>query len=148
MKKLIGLLFLLALCLSSFAQDKAVTFSNNETYFDFTFDAGDTISNNDTLYSIEININQHYKSCQNVYIDIDSVSGTPTMDISLQGRVFSTDTWTTIGSAVSWAGTGDTTFSIANATAKRYRLYRILFDANSTAQKAKIMDVKFKAWRE
>jgi len=145
MKKLLIFLFIMSVSFCTIAQDKAYTFKN-QTFVDLSFGAGDTIVASDT-YSIVITAGQHVKNTQSLYVDIDSVSGTPTMEIILQGRLFTTGAWIPIDTTA-WAGTGDTAFTMENATAKRYRFYRIYFKSAATAQKAKVMDVQFKVWRE
>lgn len=148
MKKFLLLMFLVAIATVSYSQDKTAKMAN-ESYTEISFTAADTISNNDTIYSIVFETRARQKATQNLLVELDSTSGTPTVDIMLQGRVFDTGTWVTIGDTVSWAGTaGDTTIYIANTSANRYRYYRVYFDANSTAQKSTITNVEFKYWLE
>jgi len=147
MKKIIVILMAMSFCLFAVAQDKSYTFPNSRTYVDMSgFGTSDTIVASDT-YSIVFTVNQHYPNTQSVYVDIDSVSGTPTMNIIMQGRIFAGGTWVAIDTTA-WAGTGDTTFTMTNATAARYRYYRLYFKSDATAQKAKVIDVQFKLWRE
>lgn len=141
-----GILF--SLILSIEAQDK-VYYMGSSTYQKATFTSADTISSNDTLFIVEIDAGENQKTTQNFKTVLDSVSGTPTVDITLQGRVFDGDTWNTIGSSVSWTGTsGDTTIYITNTTANRYRQYRWLYDATTDAQKSTITSGELKLWRE
>jgi len=134
-----------------FAQNKTVTIepetasSPGGTYSDLSFNASDTINESET-YWILYNCEKKYHQMQNVWIDIDSVSGGPGVTITLKGRVFDSDSWTTIGTPVVWAGTVDTTFLYSNTTANAYRFYRLEFVADATDQQSLIADVKFKTW--
>jgi hypothetical protein len=75
------------------------------------FTSADSISNNDSIYNIPFNPNSDYPYEYYIRLVLDSISGTPTLDsIILQGKMFSSDSWTDIGSNQTWAGTdGDTT---------------------------------------
>jgi len=155
MKKLITLLFLFALTIvgaTAYGQDKTLVFNENQTYTKVTFAAADTISKNDNLYSLVFYPSQHYPLTQDVLIKITKVSGTPRIAVKLQAKKMDgTLSWTDI-STVTWYGGvvsgSDTTFTISNATANRYRIYRVYFDANLTAQKSLLKSLEFKVYRE
>lgn len=131
-------------------QDRTA-YMNTSTFYDFNLNEFDTVSNYDTLHTFLIYPSEHQKTTQDLYVVLDSISGDPNITVTLQAKKFLSDSidWTTIGSAITWAGTdGDTTIVISNATANRYRIYQVLFDATSTTQKSTVYDCQFKVWRE
>jgi hypothetical protein len=145
------LLVVLFSLLTMFAsgQDKTATISDPATYASFSFTAADTVSNYDTIYWVQINGYQTEPATQAYTITLDSVSGSPYCSLQLQGRIFSGSSWTNIGSAKVWHGTAsDTTIVFTNATANRYRQYKLNLDATATAQKFKVTALEFKVWRE
>ena len=150
MKKLILIAFLFCFVATSFAQDKTIAFSDQITYAKVAFTTNDTITNNDTLYSVQFNSNQHYALTQDMQVKMTKVSGTPRVNIILQAKKFDGDaSWTTITSKLWFGGGGtDTTITLSNATANRFRVYRVYFDANTTAQKSRISNLEFKVYRE
>lgn len=110
-----------------------------------SFDDSDTITANQTEYVIEIFAAQHYPTTQDCLIKIDSVD-VPNMSIQISGSKFG-ESFSNIGSAVTWAGTSaDTTIVISNDTKNRYRIYRATVTRNSG--EAKITDTKFKLFYE
>ena len=134
---------------ASYAQDKSVTLSDTKTFNAFNMTSADTVTNNDQLYYFEVTANSHYKQTQDWLLTLHKVSGNPRIAVLLQGKKFVTSTYTNIGSAVTWYGsTTDTTIVISNATANRYRYYKLGLDATNTAQKSTITKCEFKAWLE
>jgi len=158
MKKYLILIVLALVAFASQAQDQSVDFDyyknkyepsgwSLRTFYDFSFDAADTVSSTDSLYSIEID--QHWynqTTTQELYVAMDSVSGQACVDVALYERPFGTDSWTIIGSATRWHGTADdTSFVISNTSSKQARELKILFDAIAdSTQKFLITDVKLK----
>ena len=145
--KNIFLLLIMLISLVSFSQDKQKSLNINQYYYEYSLGASDTVSNNDTLWYAQLFLNKTEPIKYDIQVKVDSLSGTPTTDISLQGKVFESDSWTNI-TTVSWAGTtSDTTFTYTeNSTAKYYRYLRVYNDANTTAQKYKINYIKCKIW--
>jgi hypothetical protein len=118
MKKLLSLIFITSLALTLFGQDKAYYMPVDESTYSYynyavtgisgpnaipAFAAKDTITQRDSLYEIRIypNMDQPYK--YKIRERIDSISGTPRVAITLQGRDFVTESWTTI-STLTWYG--------------------------------------------
>jgi len=150
--KYIVLIAILLLGVTGFAQDKSAVFPEESiltkggTYLDLSFGAGDTINESDTYY-IEFTSFKDYPSTQNVYVDVDSVMGAPEITVTLQGKLFSTDTYVTIDTAVTQAtGSGFPGFVIENLVSNRYRYYKLLFATTATDQQVTVEDVKFKIW--
>lgn len=86
---------------------------------------------------------------QDYQVELDSVSGNHTnVAVSLYGRKFVGGTWVIIGSAVNWKGTtADTTIIMSNATANRYRQFKVGFVGTGNGV-TKIDNQKFKIWLE
>jgi hypothetical protein len=118
MKKLIFLISMIALTLVSFGQDKRYEMPYNENIYDYynyavtgisgpnaipAFAAKDTITERDTIYEIRIYPNSDVPYQYKIRERIDSVSGVPRVAITLQGRDFDTESWTTIGTKT-WYG--------------------------------------------
>jgi hypothetical protein len=149
MKKFLILIFICLAFSIANAQDKTMTFSNTKTYHSFVMAAADTVTNNDQLYYFEITANEHWPMTQDWLLSLHKVSGAPRIAVLLQGKKFTTSAYTNIGSAVTWYGTtNDTTIVISNATANRYRFYKLGLDATATAQKSTITKSEFKVWLE
>jgi hypothetical protein len=151
MKKYLFILAILLFGATVFAQNKSITIPEGSllvkgaTFSDVNFNASDTINESET-YWIEFTCKKDYPQMQDVYIDIDSVSGAPNVTMTLKGKKFSGDTYATIGTPVVWYGTTDTTFTYTNSIANRYRFYRLEFVADATDQQSLITDVRFKTW--
>ena len=146
-----NLLIILSLLLSMFlisasaqAQDKVL--QKGTSFETYTGVDADTLSADET-WSYSVLSYSDYGKFHNVKVNLDSISGTPTCDIKLQGKVFSDDSWTDI-ETVSWAGTtSDTTFTFSEAsTAKYYRYYKVLIDTDATEQSLSIGYIYFKLW--
>jgi len=93
-----------------------------------------------------------YPATQDLTIRLDSVSGAHTnIAVSLYGvkSLIKNDS-TIIGSAVNWVGilgahaSADTIITIANATANRYRIYKIKVVGTGSTGVSKVSDLEFK----
>lgn len=161
MKKVLLFLSLIGFAFVGLAQNTALDVSSLKSSFDNYLDVNkqigadktylykygvtaDTISSNDTLWNYDIAVlNLKRKLDSELRIKLDSVSGSPTVTVSLQGKWSYNDSYTTISSAT-WHGTSsDTTIAISNTTNKFYRFYNILLDATATAQKASVNYLEF-----
>jgi DNA-binding beta-propeller fold protein YncE len=148
MKKLLFVLmsFMMVFAFGSMAQNKTVTIPTGNSYIDVAHTAADTVSATRTSYFLLIKAPQHFKTTQDLYVKLDSISlskGT----VLLQGQKFDNGAWVNIGSAVTWNGTSaDTSIVISNATATRYRNYKVLF--TRTAGKWLIFDSQLKLYFE
>jgi hypothetical protein len=78
---------------------------------------------------------------------MDSISGDPQVAVSIQGKVFTGDSWTNI-STITWMGTSSDTSFLLNeiSTAKYYRYWRVYFVATGTTQKATITKCDWRIW--
>jgi len=154
MKKFIGLIILTVSILfanQSFAQDKTFNYVGDQTYLSYTGTTADTITNvnSDTLWSALFVTNNSVPLTQDLQVKITKVSGTPRVNVVLQAKKFTNDSYTTITSKL-WHGGGgtDTTITLSNATANRYRFYRVYFDATTATQKSRISYIEFKVYKE
>jgi hypothetical protein len=90
-------------------------------------------------------------SKQDYVIKLDSVSGNHTnVAVAVYGQKSTIKgDWTQIGSTVNWKGTtADTTIVISNATANRYRDYKVTYTLTGTGSVAGIKNQEFKLYLE
>jgi hypothetical protein len=91
----------------------------------------------DTAQYWLVKANQKVPTTQDFIVKLDSLSGNHTnVAVQLMGQK-SPDKgdWTNIGSAVNWKGTtADTTIVISNATATRYRNYKVVYTGTGTGK--------------
>jgi hypothetical protein len=80
------------------------------------------------------NAGQNWTCTQDFLVNLDSLAGNHTnVAVALYGKKFSTSAYAQIGSTVNWAGTtSDTTIVISNATANRYRFYKVIYTGTGT----------------
>lgn len=140
MKKIfiIGILFLFTLTVS--AQDFTQSIGKNASNVTFTGRAQDTITDTDT-WTYQWNMSgKNALYGYNLYVSLDSVSGTPEDDAVLAGSQ-DASTWTTI-STISWAGTTSDTILIFNdvSTGVFYRYLRLAITGTGS-QKAKVNQI-------
>lgn len=131
MKKLILLIMILIGCLSVSAQRVTLTpFVDGQTYM---YSPTDYAVTNTVVRMFTLVTPEAYPATQDLTIKLDSVSGTHTnVAVSIYGvkSLIKNDS-TIIGSAVNWVGilgghlSADTTITISNASANRYRAYKI-----------------------
>ena len=130
MKQIIALLFIM-LSLAGIAQTYNVGLDAGTSY---KLVSTDYTVTNTTPVNVIWQAGYDFKACQDYLIQLDSVSGNHTnVAVALYGAKFATSAYSAIGSAVNWKGTtGDTTIVISNATANRYRYYKIVVTGTGT----------------
>jgi hypothetical protein len=137
MKKVMILLFGIALIMSFSvnAQDQSKTLKSKAYYYEFPFTSSDYIEASDTYY-VQVTSRKVEPLKYSIKVEMDSISGAPQVAASIQGKVFTGDSWTNI-STITWMGTAsDTSFILGEiSTAKYYRYWRVYFVATGTAQK-------------
>ena len=157
MKKLALVLGLLVFAVISYGQNTALDVSSVKRHFNTTIDinknltykyyygsAADTVSNADSLWNYDIAVLNLYDALDSeLRVSLDSVSGSPQVTVTLQGKWSYVDSYTDISSATWYGTSSDTTISISNATNKNYRFYNILLDGTATAQKSKVSLIEF-----
>lgn len=140
MKKLILILIALFIGVSAFSQDRTVTrkLDVDQTLLDYDGNDDDVIEADDTV-AYEVEVNKTRPVLYNIQIDLEdeeSVSGD--YDVALEGKVFSTDSWSTIDDS-NTAESGDVNLSfysdesdeidVTSADSEPfYRHFRIVID--------------------
>ena len=104
----------------------------------------DYVTANDT-FNIDITCKQMYTQIINYSIELDSISGAPSVSIQLQGRVFDTDSWADLGSPITWEDESDNPLAGSYLTANTYRLFRIRLIASAATQRANITAFLFRS---
>lgn len=93
--------------------------------------------------TIDITNYQRYLQHQTVTIDLDSVSGTPSVACHLYGKVTSIGAWVEIGTPITWTSDASDG-SITSAAPLNYNFLRLILTASGTTQRVKIVSVEFK----
>lgn len=120
------------------------------TYWSYTGVAADTISSNDSTYNYSFGVDNIIDKISIAgFVQLDSVSGTPTTSVILKGKVFWDQDWITLETET-WAGTtGDTTLVFDYTTAKAWRFVKFEHDATATTtQKYSINQQEIKIYEE
>lgn len=146
MKKYAILLVLMVAALFTQAQMVTINMDNGETYA--AAPTTYTLTNTTAQY-IQFNAGQNMPTTQDFLCHLDSLTGNHTrVTLQLYGQKFATSAWTAIGSAVAWTGTtADTTIVLSNATANRYRNYKVTYTPLGTGT-TKIFTQQFKLYLE
>ncbi len=143
MKK--GLIFIVLIfaAIISTAADRSLTIAPGYTMLNrFTLNASDTITTSATVtYSIT-NL-QKYMQHQVFTVALTTVSGSPSVTITAQGRVTSTSAWVTIGTPITWTTTGNNG-SMASVDPYNYNYLRVTFVASGATQLTKITGFEVK----
>lgn len=144
MKKLITLIFAMALFVGVKAQFATEVLTGDQTYASYTTDV--TLEDATAQYWY-IDAPKKYFTAQWVFVDMDTVNSTHSnVAVQLQGRYSANDAWANIGSAVNWKLTTDTTFEILNTTENGYRHFKLLFTPTGAGGEVTIDKLEFKQW--
>lgn len=158
MKKLFVILSLLAFAFVGMAQNITVTGlktttdgfinvegTNNISYiYKYPSEVSDTVVASET-WNFDIGILKDFSEDlkYEARVELDSISGTPTINVILQGKYSWNDSYTALDT-VAWAGTSeDTTVVFTYDTAKNYRFVNIAVEADTTAQKVQVERIEF-----
>ena len=144
MKKLFILTLVLLFSVIGYGQNKESNISKNETFKDLTFNASDTINESETYY-IEVTNKQSFPQMQDVYVAGSAVSGSGDVVITLYGKKFTDDSYSSLGTST-WNSTLALDEVITISTANRYRFLKLEFVSDATAKQVLLTDVKFKTW--
>lgn len=140
------LIGILLLGVVGFSQNKTANIKKGNTYSNMSFTAADTINESQTYYIVVTNY-QNYPAMQDVWIELDSVTGAMSAVVTVYGKKFSDDSYTSIGSVITLAGfETDTAFNYPVTTANRYRYWKIEVVTDATDQQMLVTDVQFKNW--
>jgi hypothetical protein len=145
MKKIIFLLFAF-ISLSVSAQMVTRIFANGAQFDDNQADY--TLTNTTAGYTL-------YKAAmptaatQDFIVKLDSISGNHTnVAVAVYGQKFDNSAFVQIGSTLNWKGTTlDTIIVFSNATANRYRNYKVLYTGTGTGV-TKVDYQQFKLYTE
>lgn len=146
MKRIIFLISAM-LMIVSFAKAQTLTVDMNKVTY-AVIDANYNATNTTEVW-FKFSAPKDFPTTQDFRVELDSLSGNHTnVAVALYGRKFSGDGWTAIGSTVNWKGTtADTTIIISNATANRFREYKVGFTGTGTGV-TKIDKQEFKLYLE
>ena len=152
MKKLILFLIALSFSVIGMAQLATVTVANGGTFGSGAYTTTNTATRitNTTAGYILFKAANPFPSTQDFAIKLDSVSGNHT---NVAAQVYGQKSelkgdWTTIGSAVNWKGTTkDTVIVISNASANRYRNYKIILTGTG-AGVTRVLNAEVKLFQE
>lgn len=131
MKKILFFLMLMVSFIAINAQTVNLTMPADATYYGVTTDYNLTST---TVRNFVYLAPQDFAATQDYLIQLDSVSGNHTnVAVALYGAKFATTAYSQIGSTVNWKGvSADTTIVISNASANRYRYYKVVVTGTGT----------------
>jgi hypothetical protein len=125
MKKFLSLLFALVLICTVSAQ-KTVKLASNLYAVEYTGVAADSISATDTAFTYDVEVNKPNALFYNFKVKLTELSSPCIMTVSVMGKMYIDDDYTTITSqAYSGGGTDTSIVFTQNTTAQYYRYYRV-----------------------
>lgn len=138
------LLALIVVAMISMGQNRSgkISTGRNTLNLPINFSILDTIDASET-YWIMVDCNQLYAHTQTVSLTLDSISGAPSLSISLEGKVTSLDDYTEIVSAATWDEEADNPFSMVVSSANKYRYFKIKIVASGATQKSRPTAISF-----
>jgi hypothetical protein len=148
MRKLLSLFAILVVAIGIQIQGQTASVLLSETKTNAEYATPVTQTGSVTTWFLITN-GQQQPATQDLIVHLDSISGgAHASTVKLYGAKFVPYTWTQIGSTVTWkAVSGDTTILVSNATANRYRYYKLEV-VNATGDGTSIAWWKFKLWKE
>ena len=136
-------IFILLVILISVVSVSAQRVMKADTYiYKYVGLAGDTVNvSNDSTWNHTVQINKREGVFYNASVKVADVTANAACKVILRGKMFDTDSWTTIETK-EWKGAGtDTIINFTQNTTKQY--YRYLdFKLSGTATKAKLSYIK------
>jgi hypothetical protein len=152
MKKLIFIFIALFIGVAAYSQDRTVEYpvlTPERSIVDYTGVSADTLGTTVDSLAFDVKIEKHRPVLYGTEISISPVSaidGTVTYDVKLQGKVWSTDSWSDISSSTAIDPTNDTNADLtefnsdlsevidtsATTTTPFYRYFRLLVTFNTT----------------
>jgi len=137
MKKIILLIMLVAFSAAGFAQvERSATIRTGFSTMSrpIKLSVADSIVTSDSLI-ITISNPQKYLQYQTFTTTLTDVDGgSPSVLISVWGKVTSADTWHPIGTPVTWTTTGNNPTTMTGATPHNYNYFRVSYVASAAAQ--------------
>ena len=132
-------IFILLVMLISVVSISAQVVMKADTYiYKYVGLAGDTVNvSNDSTWNHTVQINKREGVFYNASVKVADVTANAACKVILRGKIFDTDSWTTIETK-EWKGAGtDTIINFTQNTNKQYYRY-IDFKLSGTATKAKL----------
>ena len=132
-------IFILLVMLISVVSVSAQRVMKADTYiYKYVGLAGDTVNvSNDSTWNHTVQINKREGVFYNASVKVADVTANAACKVILRGKIFDTDSWTTIETK-EWKGAGtDTIINFTQNTNKQYYRY-IDFKLSGTATKAKL----------
>ena len=132
-------IFILLVMLISVASVSAQRVMKADTYiYKYVGLAGDTVNvSNDSTWNHTVQINKREGVFYNASVKVADATANAACKVILRGKIFDTDSWTTIETK-EWKGAGtDTIINFTQNTNKQYYRY-IDFKLSGTATKAKL----------
>ena len=148
MRKLLSFLLLIAISALGIAQNKTGYITPGFTMLSkpFVFTAADSALGNggfhiktSATYTIYIVNTQKYLQTQVITTTLATCSGSPSVLITLYGKVNTGDAWTSIGTPVTWTSTGNNPVTISNTTAANYNFLEVTYVCSGATQCVKIV---------
>ena len=146
MKKFLLILALISFAVIGMAQDRTGRIPTGLTALTpaLTFSAADSIVTSDSLV-IQITNPQRYMQHVTMTTTIDDVDGgSPSIVITLRGRVTANDTWHPIGTAVTWTAESGNPAVITSTEPHNYNWYKVSYVASGATQHSKILTFDLK----
>lgn len=139
MKKLLAIIMLAAISVASFSEvtRTGVIRTGGNILNKMTFTTADSVVTSDTL-SITIANIQSYQQHFTATYTLDSLSGNPSIGVTLYGKTTSNGSWTSIGTAT-WDDVADNPQSISSTAPAHYNWLKLEFIASSTTQESRIL---------
>lgn len=138
MKRLLAIFALLVVFIAASAADRTGLIRTGGNILNkMTFGAADTITTSATVTYTITNI-QSYQQNFTLTYTLDSLSGDPSVAVTLYGRVTSNGGWTSIGTAT-WDDVADNPQSISSTSPAHYNWLKVTFVATATTQKTKVL---------
>jgi hypothetical protein len=153
MKKLLIFFMLVALSVVSMAQNKTGSIREGLTMLSkpFVFTAADSIAGRggyfvktSETYYVVITNPQKYLQTQSITTTLATESGSPSVTITLYGKVNSGDSYTSIGTPVTWTSTSNNPATISNTTAANYNYLKVAYVCSGATQCVSITSLEVK----
>jgi hypothetical protein len=145
MKKILFLICLVAFIFSSATAQKSIKLAPNVYAVEYTGVTADSISATDTAWTYDIQVNKANATFYNLKLKLTELSSPCIMTVSLMGKIYVDDDYTTIGShQYLGAGTDTSLLFTQNTTAQFYRYYRVKVVYGDKKAKVSYFKIYFK----
>lgn len=146
------MLALISLTIAGLAQDRTVRIANGSTtHVPLTFTAADSLAGRGGSYIVTSDSivllftnPQKFQQHQVFTTTLETHSGSPSVVITLRGKVTSTDSWHPIGSAVTWTSSANNPRIITSTTPINYNYLKVSYVGSGAAQSSKVVTAELK----